>query len=105
MLINNAGVSYNRDFLNLTPVEIEKTLSVNYMAHFSIIKEFLPNMIEKKKGHIVATLVLFSIYINFEMYLFLYLYGISIAVVLSEDMSVFGVTFLTLQANLQSVVL
>ncbi|XP_021945270.1 short-chain dehydrogenase/reductase family 16C member 6 isoform X1 [Folsomia candida] len=55
VLINNAGVSYNRDFLNLTPVEIEKTLSVNYMAHFSIIKEFLPNMIEKKKGHIVAT--------------------------------------------------
>ena len=33
---------------------IERTLAVNTMSHFYTIKEFLPGMIAKKRGHVVT---------------------------------------------------
>ena len=32
---------------------IERTFAVNTLSHFYTVKEFLPAMIEKKRGHIV----------------------------------------------------
>ena len=54
MLINNAGVVSAENILNLTDQMIERTIAVNTTSHFYTIKEFLPGMIAKKRGHIVT---------------------------------------------------
>lgn len=42
-------------FLQQTENHIRKTFDVNVLAHFWMLEAFLPHMISKKKGHIVAT--------------------------------------------------
>jgi all-trans-retinol dehydrogenase (NAD+) len=34
--------------------ECEKLFKINLISHFVLIREFLPGMLRKKKGHIVA---------------------------------------------------
>ncbi|PIL37304.1 hypothetical protein GSI_00997 [Ganoderma sinense ZZ0214-1] len=53
MLINNAGVVQGKTLVDLSPEDIRQTLSVNTLAHFWILKAFLPEMIKKNKGHII----------------------------------------------------
>ncbi len=53
ILINNAGVITGKYFVDTTPDEIEKTMRVNVMAGMWTTKVFLPEMIEKNKGHLV----------------------------------------------------
>ncbi len=53
ILINNAGVITGKYFVDITPEEIEKTMRVNAMAGMWTTKVFLPEMIEKDKGHLV----------------------------------------------------
>jgi len=55
ILINNAGVVSGKSFLELTETQIHRTFNVNVLAHFWTIKNFLPDMIARKKGHIVTT--------------------------------------------------
>lgn len=55
ILINNAALSPHRDFLDISPQDIEACWRVNFLSHFRTIKEFLPGMIESNKGHIIAT--------------------------------------------------
>jgi len=54
VLVNNAGVAQGKLILDLSPEDIQQTFGVNTLAHFWILKAFLPGMIEKKKGHIVT---------------------------------------------------
>ncbi|KAL6266909.1 hypothetical protein P5V15_003737 [Pogonomyrmex californicus] len=54
ILINNAGIAYVKSFLNHSLDEIKRVIDVNVMAHFWTLKAFLPSMIEKNHGHIVA---------------------------------------------------
>jgi len=54
VIINNAGVVSGKRFLDLTPRDITRTMSVNVMAHFWIIQEYLPDMIKRNSGHIVT---------------------------------------------------
>ncbi|XP_011640988.1 short-chain dehydrogenase/reductase family 16C member 6-like [Pogonomyrmex barbatus] len=54
ILINNAGIVYVKSFLNHSLDEIKRVIDVNVMAHFWTLKAFLPSMIEKNHGHIVA---------------------------------------------------
>ena len=51
--MNNAGVVSAKTCLELSDQMIERTFAVNTYAHFYTIKEFLPGMIEKKRGHLV----------------------------------------------------
>lgn len=55
ILINNAGVVSGKSFLDLTETHIHRTFNVNVLAHFWTIRNFLPDMIARKKGHIVTT--------------------------------------------------
>jgi len=55
ILINNAGVVSGKSFMELTDAQIHRTFDVNVLAHFWTIKNFLPDMIARKKGHIVST--------------------------------------------------
>ena len=56
MIFNNAGITgpvgkcWEAD-LNLA----QKTFEVNLFAHFYILREFLPKMIAKNKGHVIPT--------------------------------------------------
>jgi len=54
LLINNAGIVSGRSFLELDDKVIEKVMAVNTMSHFWTTKAFLPSMIEKDHGQIVA---------------------------------------------------
>lgn len=54
ILINNAGIVQCLPFLSLTPTLVERTMQVNVLAHMWTIKHFLPTMIERQSGHIVA---------------------------------------------------
>ncbi|EKM59280.1 uncharacterized protein PHACADRAFT_249667 [Phanerochaete carnosa HHB-10118-sp] len=53
VLINNAGVVQGKLLVDLTPEDIQQTLSVNTLAHFWTLKAFLPEMIKQNKGHVI----------------------------------------------------
>lgn len=54
ILVNNAGI-VSGNYLQKTPdSKIIKTFEVNTLAHFWMIKAFLPRMITKRRGHIVT---------------------------------------------------
>ncbi|TGZ55688.1 Short-chain dehydrogenase/reductase family 16C member 6 [Temnothorax longispinosus] len=62
ILVNNAGIAFVKSFLNHSLDEIRRVIDVNVTAHywasngyyFQTLKAFLPSMIEKNYGHIVA---------------------------------------------------
>ncbi|XP_063776000.1 17-beta-hydroxysteroid dehydrogenase 13-like [Pseudophryne corroboree] len=54
ILINNAGVVFGVEFLQLQDHQIEKTFEVNILAHFWTTKSFLPAMMKKNRGHIAT---------------------------------------------------
>ncbi|CAD5231219.1 unnamed protein product [Bursaphelenchus okinawaensis] len=55
MVFNNAGVINVTPLLETSTELLEKLIHVNLMSHYYIIKQFLPTMIERNEGHIVAT--------------------------------------------------
>lgn len=54
ILVNNAGIAQAMPILNMNPSQVRRTMEVNTLSHFWMIQEFLPKMLERKKGHIVA---------------------------------------------------
>lgn len=54
ILINNAGIAYTHTILNAQPESLEKIFKVNVISHYYLLQQFLPAMIEQKKGHIVS---------------------------------------------------
>eukprot|EP00118_Oscarella_pearsei_P008926 m.48550 g.48550 ORF g.48550 m.48550 type:complete len:286 (+) comp33887_c0_seq4:54-911(+) len=54
ILVNNAGVVSARYLLDCPDEHIETTMKVNTMAHFWTCKAFLPSMMAKNHGHVVA---------------------------------------------------
>ncbi|OAL37692.1 hypothetical protein AYO20_02869 [Fonsecaea nubica] len=54
VLINNAGVANARTILDETEEQLQRTFDVNILAHFKMVKEFLPDMIKKNHGHVVT---------------------------------------------------
>ncbi|EZA56272.1 hypothetical protein DMN91_009692 [Ooceraea biroi] len=54
ILVNNAGIMPTHAFLDHTTDEIRQIFDVNVLAHFWLLQAFLPSMIEKNHGHIVA---------------------------------------------------
>ncbi|OQV01985.1 hypothetical protein CLAIMM_07250 [Cladophialophora immunda] len=54
VLINNAGVANGKTILDETEEQLQRTFDVNILAHFKMVKEFLPDMIKKNHGHVVT---------------------------------------------------
>ncbi|XP_043593282.1 short-chain dehydrogenase/reductase family 16C member 6 isoform X1 [Bombus pyrosoma] len=54
ILINNAGIMPCFTFMSHTPEQIKRIFDINVLAHFWIFQAFLPSMIERNYGHIVA---------------------------------------------------
>lgn len=53
ILINNAGFNIHGEFEKLSLEEIESIMAVNYSGIAYMMKEFLPSMLERHKGHVV----------------------------------------------------
>ncbi|MCA1032545.1 3-ketoacyl-ACP reductase [Bacillus timonensis] len=53
ILINNAGTAKFGGFLDLSPEEWEKIITVNLMGVYNVTRAVLPEMIERKTGDIV----------------------------------------------------
>jgi all-trans-retinol dehydrogenase (NAD+) len=54
VLINNAGIAVCRPILSETEEQIRRAFDVNTIAHFLIVKEFVPAMVQQNHGHIVT---------------------------------------------------
>ncbi|XP_058175841.1 short-chain dehydrogenase/reductase family 16C member 6-like [Anopheles ziemanni] len=54
ILVNNAGIMPTHPLLQQTEMEIRKTFEINVMAHFWLLQSYLPGMLEKNRGFIVA---------------------------------------------------
>ncbi|CAF3543427.1 unnamed protein product [Rotaria sordida] len=54
MIINNAGAVSGKQLVNCSDASIQRTFDVNVIAHFWILKAFLPSMLEHNYGHIVT---------------------------------------------------
>ncbi|XP_060806328.1 17-beta-hydroxysteroid dehydrogenase 13 [Amyelois transitella] len=54
MLISNAGALKCAPLMSLKPESIVKLVEINLLAHFWLIQAFLPSMVERRHGHIVA---------------------------------------------------
>lgn len=48
VIINNAGTSNNKIFLNIDDISLRKTVQVNFLSHIQIIRHFLPKMLAQK---------------------------------------------------------
>ncbi|CAH2050876.1 unnamed protein product, partial [Iphiclides podalirius] len=54
IVVSNAGAWCRAQASNLAPDALVRLIEVNLLAHFWIIQAFLPSMIERRHGHIVA---------------------------------------------------
>ncbi|KAJ5927773.1 hypothetical protein N7466_006729 [Penicillium verhagenii] len=54
VLINNAGVGHDGTILEETEAQIRNTFEVNTIAHFLMVREFLPAMIRANHGHVIT---------------------------------------------------
>lgn len=60
ILINNAGIGNAWTVLDIPQESLRKMFEINLLSHWSTAQEFLPDMIAKKKGHIMAVASLAS---------------------------------------------
>lgn len=54
MIVNNAGVVQGKLLIDLSPADLNQTFGTNTLAHFWVLKAFLPYLIKAKSGHIVT---------------------------------------------------
>lgn len=54
ILVNNAGVGFDGTILEEPEHKIRTTFEVNTMAHWWMVKEFLPSMIKNNHGHVIT---------------------------------------------------
>ncbi|XP_050098397.1 17-beta-hydroxysteroid dehydrogenase 13-like [Anopheles aquasalis] len=54
ILINNAGVLPAMSLREGTPNDLKKVIDINLLSHVWMLRTFLNDMIERKRGHIVA---------------------------------------------------
>lgn len=54
ILVNNAGIAKTFSVLDVPNDYLEKIMHINLISHWYTVKEFLPDMITGKKGHIIS---------------------------------------------------
>ena len=54
VVVNNAGVVSGRSFMDLTEDEAERTVRVNTLSHFWILRQFLPDMVRLDDGLVIT---------------------------------------------------
>jgi short-subunit dehydrogenase len=54
VLVNNAGVELTAPFVDYTDEEIDTVMDINLRAPMSLIRQAVPGMIERRRGHVVT---------------------------------------------------
>ncbi|KAF1979099.1 NAD(P)-binding protein [Bimuria novae-zelandiae CBS 107.79] len=54
ILVNNAGITEPHPILDTSPEYLRKIFDVNVLSHWYTAQAFLPDMIQKNKGHVVT---------------------------------------------------
>jgi short-subunit dehydrogenase len=54
VVVNNAGVFHHGTILGMPEEKLHQTFDVNIIAHFLIMKEFLPFMVRMNRGHVIT---------------------------------------------------
>lgn len=54
ILINNAGIGNAFSILDISYERLQSLFNINLLSHWSTVQEFLPDMLAKKKGHILG---------------------------------------------------
>ncbi|KAJ4297993.1 hypothetical protein N0V90_005892 [Kalmusia sp. IMI 367209] len=62
VLVNNAGVANGKPVLDTSNEATERIFKINIIAHFTLIREFLPGMLRMRKGHIVTVASMLSFF-------------------------------------------
>lgn len=62
ILINNAGIGGQSPITKTTPKNLQKLFGVNLFSHYYTVQAFLPNMLARKKGHIISIASMASFY-------------------------------------------
>jgi all-trans-retinol dehydrogenase (NAD+) len=60
ILINNAGIGNGNTILDIPPERLRKLFEINLLSHWSTVKVFLPDMLARRKGHIMGVASLAS---------------------------------------------
>jgi all-trans-retinol dehydrogenase (NAD+) len=60
ILINNAGIGNASTILDVPRQHLRRLFDINLLSHWSTVQEFLPDMLAKKKGHIMSVASLAS---------------------------------------------
>lgn len=55
VLINNAGIGSANTILEISPERLQSCFGINLLSHWYTTQEFLPDMIAKRKGHVMST--------------------------------------------------
>jgi 3-oxoacyl-[acyl-carrier protein] reductase len=55
ILVNNAGISHYSTVADLSLEKAIQLFKVNLLSYYVLIKKFIPNMIQRKKGKIIMT--------------------------------------------------
>ncbi|EHL02217.1 putative Short-chain dehydrogenase/reductase family 16C member 6 [Glarea lozoyensis 74030] len=61
VLINNAGIGFAETILGGTEAHLRATMNVNLLSHFLMVKEYLPSMVKRNKGHVVTVASMASV--------------------------------------------
>ena len=59
-MIHSANVIQGKKFLEMSEADASKTLTVNVESQFWLLKEILPSMIDRNRGHIVNMSSIFA---------------------------------------------
>lgn len=54
MLVNNAAVMHGQPLVEMTPEALAQTMNTNVTSAFWLVREFLPAMIKRRRGHVVT---------------------------------------------------
>jgi short-subunit dehydrogenase len=54
LLVNNAGIELTAPFVDYTDEEIDAVMDVNLLAPMSLVRQTVPGMIERGRGHVVT---------------------------------------------------
>ncbi len=60
ILINNAGIGNAGTILSIQRERLRKMFDINLLSHWDMVQEYLPDMLAKKKGHIMSVASLAS---------------------------------------------